>query len=83
MAWFSPNGNELRHHAALNSVTLTSNLLKNLGGVVTTLGPLSLKVIGKLLYLGWFSDRLLALPSSFESAAAESLPFESVLHGGN
>jgi hypothetical protein len=75
MVWSSPNGNELRHHAALTSVTLTSNLLKELGGIVTTLGPSSPKIFGEPLYLGWSSDRPLAfrkLPGP--KPPADSLP---------
>jgi hypothetical protein len=37
MAWSSPNRNELRRHAALTSVTLTSNLLKRAGVLENTL----------------------------------------------
>lgn len=58
---FPPSRHELRHHTALTSVALTTDLMKEFGSVVTTVGPSSLKVVSKIVYFGRLSNGLFAL----------------------
>jgi hypothetical protein len=55
--WPPPTSCQLSNHTALSSVTLGSDLVKQLGGIVTTGVPSALQVFGELLHFGRLSHR--------------------------
>jgi hypothetical protein len=55
--WPPPTSRQLGDHTALSSVSLGLDLVKQLGGIVTTSVPSAVQVFSELLHLRRFSHR--------------------------
>src|ERR1017187_842231 len=80
----SPTRDEAGHHGSFARIALAANLLIEPGGVVTTLVPALLQVIGELAYLGWstmwrFTFRKLSSPQPTPNCLPLHLQFASDL----
>ena len=73
-----PTRNKARHHGAFPWITFLPDLLIETGGVVATLIPALLEIVGKLVHFRWPTVRRLPFGKlSSPQPAPDGLPFHA------